>query len=103
MQLQMHCMSAEHALSELRARAEHDMDLHRRPPDAALLVMCGARGVAMHGTEGVESKALKEVWGQDVPTIGFFAGGEIGPVGLKTYMHAYTTSCLTIRVSRDSS
>mmetsp|Transcript_70365 Transcript_70365/g.228738 ORF Transcript_70365/g.228738 Transcript_70365/m.228738 type:complete len:460 (-) Transcript_70365:118-1497(-) len=98
MQLQLHCHSSAHALNELRSRAEHDAAMHGgRPPDAAVVIACGARGSSLHGEEGVESKALRSAWGRDVPTVGFFAGGELGPVGLKTYLHGYTTSCLVIR------
>lgn len=99
MKLQLHCFSRETALSDLRARAETDMALHEgRPPDAAVLVFCGARGVSFYQEEGVESAILREVWGRDVPAVGFFAGGEFGPVGLRTYLHSYTTSCLFLRL-----
>mmetsp|Transcript_86333 Transcript_86333/g.241605 ORF Transcript_86333/g.241605 Transcript_86333/m.241605 type:complete len:100 (+) Transcript_86333:2-301(+) len=98
MQLQLHCYNRDLALQELRSRAEHDMALHGgRPPDAAVIISCGARGVSLYGEEGVESRVLREVWGSDVPTVGIFAGGEFGPVGLKTYLHGFTTSCLLMR------
>merc|ERR1719401_769131 len=98
MELQLHCYNPEHALADLRTRAEHDKAVNGgAPPDAALLVCCGARGAQLHGREGVESGVLREVWGRDVPTVGFFAGGEFGPVGFKSYMHGYTTSCLLLR------
>merc|ERR1719401_722441 len=98
MKLQLHCYNSTLALEELRARAEHDMAMHGgRPPDAAVVVSCGARGLSLHGKENVESSVLREVWGRDVPTAGIFAGGEIGPVGLKTYLHWYTTCCLVLR------
>jgi len=101
MQMQLHCFSPSHALGELQTRAEHDMAMHGGvPPDAAIMIACGARGMQLHAMEGVESRALREVWGQDVPTVGFFAGGEIGPVGLKTYLHGFTTSCLMLRAAR---
>lgn len=97
MRMQLHCFSKQHALENLRTRAEHDMALHGSPPDAAVIVSCGARGSQLYGKEGVESGVLRDVWGKDVPTVGFFAGGEIGPVGLRTYVHGYTTSCLMFR------
>eukprot|EP00913_Durusdinium_trenchii_P034707 g32469.t1 len=83
-QLQLQCFSPEHALADLRSRAETDMALHGRPPDAAVIISCGARGRELYGQEGVESAIFREVWGCDVPTVGFFAGGEFGPVGLRT-------------------
>lgn len=99
MQLQLHCFNASFALDELRSRITHDMEVHGgRVPDAAVVVQCGARGAALHGEMGTESRLLEDIWGHRVPTVGFFAGGEIGPVGLKTYMHGFTTSILLIRV-----
>jgi len=98
MQLQLHCMSSRHVLEDVASRAELDVVAHGGvPPDAAIVISCGVRGLQMHGEEGVESRTLQRAWGRPVPTLGFFAGGEIGPVGLKTYLHGYTTSCLTLR------
>merc|ERR1719341_1872951 len=98
MKMQLQCYNAEHAMDDLRSRAEHDLMLNGgRPPDAAIVVACGARGISLYGEEGVESDILRQTWKTDVPTVGIFAGGEIGPVGLKTYMHSYTTSCLMLR------
>jgi len=91
-------MNAELALEDLRMRAGFDVMAHNgSPPDAAVVISCGARGLQLYGSEGVESKALRQAWGRHVPTAGFFAGGEIGPVGSKTYMHGFTTSCLLVR------
>jgi len=99
MRFQLHCMNKDLALEDLRMRAGHDVMAHNfSPPDAAVVISCGARGTQLYGAEGVESETLRRAWGQDVPTVGFFAGGEIGPVGRSTYMHGFTTSCLMMRV-----
>jgi len=98
MHIQLHCMNKELALDDLRMRAGYDVMAHNFcPPDAAVIISCGARGVSLYEDEGVESASLRQAWGCDVPTVGFFAGGEIGPVGQKTFMHGYTTSCLFMR------
>merc|ERR1740121_1507050 len=98
MQIQLQCMNGDLALEDLRMRAGHDVMEHSgAPPDAAVIVACGTRGTSLYGSEGVESGALKQSWGRNVPTVGFFAGGEFGPVGRNTYMHGYTTSCLLMR------
>eukprot|EP00929_Paragymnodinium_shiwhaense_P112302 TRINITY_DN80560_c0_g1_i1.p1 TRINITY_DN80560_c0_g1~~TRINITY_DN80560_c0_g1_i1.p1 ORF type:complete len:464 (-),score=105.96 TRINITY_DN80560_c0_g1_i1:659-2050(-) len=101
MRMQLHCMNQELALEDLRMRAGCDvMQNSGLPPDAAVVVSCGARGVQLYEDEGVESDALQQAWGKSVPSTGFFAGGEIGPVGRQTYMHAFTTSCLLMRFPR---
>merc|ERR1712137_647473 len=83
MQLQLHCFSSSHALDDLRTRVAHDSSMHDgRAPDAAVVISCGARGLSMYGSEGVENGVFEEVWGRRVPSVGFFAGGEFGPVGL---------------------
>lgn len=101
MQMQLQCMNRDLALEDLRMRAGLDvMDHNGAPPDAAVIISCGARGMQLYGSEGVESQALRQAWGRRVPTVGFFAGGEIGPVGRRTYMHGFTTSCLLVRNPR---
>jgi len=102
MKMQLHCMNKELAVDDLRMRAGTDVMEHRgRAPDAAVVVACGARGVQLYESEGVESDVLRHVWGGNVASTGFFAGGEIGPVGRQTYMHAFTTSCLLMRFPHD--
>lgn len=99
MQIQLHCMNKELALEDLRMRAGYDVMAHSgEAPDAAVIISCGARGAQLYEEEGVESRVLRQAWGQDVPTAGFFAGGEFGPVGRRTYVHGFTTSCLLMRI-----
>jgi small ligand-binding sensory domain FIST len=100
MRIQLQCMNKKLALDDLRMRAGYDVMAHSGvPPDAAVVISCGARGSELYGSEGVESNVLRQAWGRDVPTVGYFAGGEIGPVGHRTYMHGFTTSCLLMRTS----
>jgi small ligand-binding sensory domain FIST len=46
------------------------------PPKAGVYVSCVARGAALFGEPGVETKIIRESLG-DFPLIGFFANGEI--------------------------
>eukprot|EP00746_Dinoflagellata_sp_MGD_P142116 gnl/MRDRNA2_/MRDRNA2_75115_c0_seq1.p1 gnl/MRDRNA2_/MRDRNA2_75115_c0~~gnl/MRDRNA2_/MRDRNA2_75115_c0_seq1.p1 ORF type:complete len:458 (+),score=72.66 gnl/MRDRNA2_/MRDRNA2_75115_c0_seq1:64-1437(+) len=99
LQLQVHRLSPEDALAELRRRAESDRDMQQKTPDAAVIISCGARGVSLYGEESKENGILRGVWGRSVPSVGFFAAAEVGPVGLQTYVHGYTTSALFLRGS----
>lgn len=70
------------------------------PPFAAMLVSCTGRGRAMYGAEGYDSHVFDKNF-PNVPLAGFFANGEIGPVGARipneqlkeipTRLHGFTS------------
>jgi small ligand-binding sensory domain FIST len=60
------------------------------------MVSCAGRGRNLYGEVGTESGMLEKHLGP-IPVTGFFAGGEIGPVGRRTYMHGYTSSLALLR------
>lgn len=93
--LRLHVFSAAHAREELdtrvralaeEARTRAGDGLHA-PPAGGLLVSCLGRGEALFGHAGVEPTAMRSALGTDLQLSGFFAGGEIGPVGNRTFAH----------------
>ncbi|MDQ3849063.1 MAG: FIST C-terminal domain-containing protein [Actinomycetota bacterium] len=85
-----------------RDAASADRDLHdalklRRaalggePPAGALMFTCNGRGRGMFGMADHDARALMAELG-DVPTAGFFAAGEIGPVGGESFLHGFTAT-----------
>ena len=48
-------------------------------------------GLAHH-----DARAIQKLKGP-LPLTGFFANGEIGPVGCKNYVHGYTSSLVIFR------
>ena len=62
------------------------------------MVSCLGRGEPLYGEAGVETAELKAALGDSAALAGFFAGGEVGPVGARTFVHTYTT---TIGLLRD--
>ena len=83
-------------------------------PLGALLVSCLGRGRYLYGQTGVETAVFADALGrqdvckaksggpqdmmtQGIPMAGFFAGGEIGPVGYRSYTHSYTSSLAVFR------
>lgn len=60
-------------------------------PKGALLFSCNGRGKRFFETSHHDVSTVQERMGA-IPIAGFFAGGEIGPVGGKNYLHGYTAS-----------
>lgn len=59
----------------------------------ALLFSCNGRGASMFGTADHDPKLVSA--GLAAPAVaGFFAGGEIGPVGGRNHLHGFTASIL---------
>ena len=56
-------------------------------------------GAGLYGEVGAESRELAEALGPATAggLAGWFAGGEIGPVGQRTFVHTYTTSLALLR------
>jgi small ligand-binding sensory domain FIST len=64
---------------------------------AALMFSCNGRGRAFFGSPHRDSATLQSALGGGVPAAGFFAAGEIGPVGEKNYLHGQTASIAILR------
>jgi len=62
-----------------------------RVPAGALLFSCNGRGRGMFGHDHHDASALDHVLG-GAPAAGFFAAGEIGPVGGQYFLHGYTAT-----------
>ena len=85
-----------------RDAASADRDLHdaldlRRTAlgsDAAagaLMFTCNGRGRGMFGRADHDAAAVTDTLGR-IPTAGFFAAGEIGPVGGENFLHGFTAT-----------
>jgi small ligand-binding sensory domain FIST len=86
-----------HVRDAAAAHGELDTMLSGGPPvDAALLFSCNGRGHRLFGVPDHDAGLLAERMGP-VPTTGFFAAGEIGPVSGRNELHSYTASLLLLR------
>jgi small ligand-binding sensory domain FIST len=56
-----------------------------------LIFSCNGRGVRLFETPNHDIDVVHEVLGP-IPAAGFFAMGELGPVGGQNFMHGYTAS-----------
>jgi small ligand-binding sensory domain FIST len=68
----------------------------RGPVLGATLFSCNGRGKRFFGSANHDIASLHREMG-DVPTAGFFANGEIGPVGGEAFLHGYTASIALFR------
>ena len=60
-------------------------------PMGALLFSCCGRGRGLFGSADHDASVLQQQLGS-IPVAGFFAQGEVGPVGGKNFLHGYTAS-----------
>jgi small ligand-binding sensory domain FIST len=100
--VQLHSFSPEAALEEISAHSQRLAQFHADAgvrPAGGLLVSCLGRGRHLYGDDGVESGVLAAAWEDQgpLPVAGFFAGGEIGPVGFRSCTHSYTSSLALFR------
>jgi small ligand-binding sensory domain FIST len=91
--VQFHIRDAETADEDLRenlARAR-DKSPHSSPPAGALLFSCNGRGTRLFEDPDHDVSLIHEIFGP-IPVAGFFAMGEIGPIGGQNFVHGYTAS-----------
>lgn len=89
--VQFHLRDAKSASDDLHFLLATDRTKHRNPPLGALLFSCCGRGEGLFGRPHHDSLVVQERLGS-IPTAGFFAQGEIGPVGGRSFLHGYTAS-----------
>ncbi|HXT60779.1 MAG TPA: FIST N-terminal domain-containing protein [Pirellulales bacterium] len=87
--VQFHVRDAQTADEDLR-----ELLREARQPSAAegaLLFTCNGRGTRMFDQADHDAGMLAELLG-GIPTAGFFAQGELGPIGGKNFVHGFTAS-----------
>jgi small ligand-binding sensory domain FIST len=89
--VQFHIRDGESADQDLRqmlaAAAKEGL------PSGVLLFSCNGRGTNLFGVPDHDALAVAAELG-DVPLAGFFAAGELGPVGGRNFLHGFTASLL---------
>lgn len=100
--VQFHVRDADTADEDLRGLLSRER-LAR--PDArvgaALLFTCNGRGSRLFSTSSHDVGVLREIFGP-VPVAGFFAMGELGPVGNQNFVHGFTASLILFEDSPGS-
>ncbi|WP_225878367.1 FIST signal transduction protein [Spongiactinospora rosea] len=79
------------------------LDAHRQEHgsvDGALLFSCNGRGSSMFGSADHDPIAVRDTLGP-IGVAGFFAAGEVGPVGGQNHVHGFTASLLVFSTPGD--
>jgi small ligand-binding sensory domain FIST len=90
--LRVHARDAQSADEDLRRALRLRVEaMGQAAPAGAILFSCNGRGSAMFGTPDHDAEAVqRELKG--APAAGFFAAGEIGPVGGRSFLHGFTAT-----------
>jgi small ligand-binding sensory domain FIST len=90
--VRLHARDAPSADRDLReALALRLTAMGGREPAGALMFTCNGRGKGMFGIPDHDAETVASELGR-VPTAGFFASGEIGPVGGHSFLHGFTAT-----------
>lgn len=90
--LRLHARDAQSADEDLRrALRLHTEAMGHEPPAGAIVFSCNGRGSSMFGVPDHDAAAVHYEL-QGAPAAGFFAAGEIGPVGGRSFLHGFTAT-----------
>jgi small ligand-binding sensory domain FIST len=90
--VQFHLRDASSADSDLRRTMEREAaSLGDRRPAGALLFSCNGRGSRLFAQPDHDARLVADALG-GIPVAGFFCAGELGPVGGRNFLHAFTAS-----------
>jgi small ligand-binding sensory domain FIST len=89
--VQFHIRDAETADAELRQMLARVRQQAGSPPAAGLLFTCNGRGTRLFPQPHHDAAAVQELLGT-IPLAGFFAAGELGPIGGSNFLHGFTAS-----------
>jgi len=89
--VQFQVRDAQAATDDLNLLLAAARGTQERSALGALLFSCCGRGKGLFGCADHDISVVEEHFGH-VPVSGFFAQGEIGPVGGRSFLHGYTAS-----------
>jgi len=96
--VQFHVRDAATAEEDLRLLLEEQKK--QAAPAGGLLFNCNGRGTRMFSQPCHDIAATRKIF-PEMPIAGFFAAGELGPVGKQNFIHGHTASFALFRPGRD--
>ncbi len=94
--IQFHLRDSKSADVEMKGLVSRRIGEMPSPPSGGLLFTCNGRGSHMFGAPNHDIGIVNEV-SPDCQVAGFFAAGEIGPIGNSTFIHGFTSSLILFR------
>ncbi len=91
--VQFHVRDHTTADEEMRQLVAAVRDDSPSAPQAGLLFTCNGRGSRLFPEPHHDAGLLQEYLGE-IPLAGFFAAGELGPIGGTNFMHGFTASAI---------
>ena len=95
--IQFHVRDARSAHDDLAALLAREKDRGAMPA-GALVFSCNGRGTRLFPEPSHDARCLQDTIGP-VPAAGFFAQGEIGPIGSRNCLHGFTASIALVEPS----
>jgi len=94
--IQFQVRDSKSADEEMRGLLTEEIAAMPSPPAGGLLFTCNGRGARMFGKPDHDIGVVNSI-ATDCQVAGFFAAGEIGPVGNRTFIHGFTSSLILFR------
>lgn len=88
--IQFHVRDAVTASEDLEVLLD-DPAIASHAPTGGLIFSCNGRGTRLFSAADHDVSTVRDKIG-DIPLSGFFAGGEVGPIGGKNFLHGFTAS-----------
>lgn len=89
--VQFHVRDAQTAHEDLEQLLAADSEANVVEPRAGLLFSCNGRGTRLFPEPNHDAGVIQQLCGP-IPLAGFFAQGELGPVGNTNHIHGFTAS-----------
>lgn len=89
--VQFHVRDWETADAELRQLLSEMRSSTNDAPRGGFMFTCNGRGSRLFPEPHHDAHTVAESW-PDMPLAGFFAAGELGPIGGKNFIHGFTAS-----------
>ena len=102
MTVQFLVRDSDSAGEDLTALAKMGAEGHDPSATGALIFSCNGRGPKMFGCDNHDIDCVQAAFDKPIPAAGFFAMGEIGPVGKQNFLHGFTASVGIIRAADNS-
>jgi small ligand-binding sensory domain FIST len=89
--VQFHVRDSGTADEDLHELLQIDVNAHEQRPGGALVFSCNGRGTRLFPEPSHDARVVRSETGE-IPIAGFFAAGELGPVGGRNFIHGFTAS-----------